>query len=94
MVTRQAQLQVERRTGKVRRPKTDVDVLPLYHATNGGGLDCGPWTDQQVPWPKYMRRLVMIIRGQVSRQTENLLVAVWQTVAHIIGVKLLIVEPG
>jgi len=26
------QLQVERRTGKVRRPKTDV--LPLCHATN------------------------------------------------------------
>jgi len=30
MVTRQ--LQVDRKTKKVRRPKTDV--LPLYHATN------------------------------------------------------------
>jgi len=30
VVTRQ--LQVERRTEKVRRPKTDV--LPLFHATN------------------------------------------------------------
>ena len=29
------QLQVERRTGKVRRPETDV--LPLYHATNFSG---------------------------------------------------------
>jgi len=28
------QLQVERRTGKVRRPETDV--LPLCHATNHG----------------------------------------------------------
>jgi len=27
------ELQVERRTGKVRRPETDV--LPLSHATNG-----------------------------------------------------------
>jgi len=33
MVTRQ--LQVEHRTGKVRRPKTNV--LPLYHATNQRG---------------------------------------------------------
>ena len=30
------QLQVERRTGKVRRPETDV--LPLCHATN---VECG-----------------------------------------------------
>jgi len=29
------QLQVERRTGKVRRPETDV--LPLCHATNQSG---------------------------------------------------------
>ena len=34
MVTHQ--LQVERRTGKVRRPETDV--LPLSHATNSGLL--------------------------------------------------------
>ena len=34
MVTHQ--LQVERRTGKVRRPETDV--LPLSHATNLAGL--------------------------------------------------------
>ena len=34
MVTHQ--LQVERRTGKVRRPETDV--LPLCHATNPGSV--------------------------------------------------------
>ena len=39
MVTRQ--LQVERRTGKVRRPKTDV--LPLCHATNHGATQPCPF---------------------------------------------------
>ena len=37
MVTHQ--LQVERRTGKVRRPETDV--LPLCHATNSGRKEWG-----------------------------------------------------
>ena len=35
------QLQVERRTGKVRRPETDV--LPLCHATNYGGVSMNIW---------------------------------------------------
>jgi len=45
------QLQVERRTGKVRRPETDV--LPLCHATNSQGckiLKCVTW-----PWPHRFR---------------------------------------
>ena len=45
------QLQVERRTGKVRRPETDV--LPLCHATNRGG---GRWDRQNSKNPSTDRQ--------------------------------------
>ena len=44
------QLQVERRTGKVLRPETDV--LPLYHATNQRGMDLGIFGDWDVTFEK------------------------------------------
>ena len=47
------QLEVKRRTGKVRRPETDVLVLPLCHATNlitDKALWNRVWSDWQNLW--------------------------------------------
>ena len=49
MVTRQ--LQVERRTGKVRRPKTDVLLLCHRHPTAAYYSSIGPWRDERLSWP-------------------------------------------